>query len=215
MSETNQYGQIISRTAVEKAVVASLDIWLDDALGELERVDGYDPGSIQRPLGIVTRSQFEKWPEDQIPVVMVINTGLAKPPVPRAQGVYDAAWLVGVVPIVSDIGEDGTRDLAGTYGAAIRMALSQHSMLKSSAYPNGFAQYANWVGEDYTDMPFLATRSLDSARIIFEVGVDSVVTKQAGPRVAPTDPSADPGPWPAVADFETRPEPVLIGDALP
>lgn len=215
MSNANLYGRIVSPTAVEHAVVASLQIWLDSAIGELERIDGYPCNTIERPHGIVTSSQFEKWPEDQIPVVLVINTGLAGPPARRADGIYDAAWLVGCAPVVSDVDHAGSRDLALTYTAAIRMALLQHAQLKSGLNPTGFAHYVDWRGEDYTDMPFLNTRSLAAGRVIFEVGVESAVNQQAGPRTPPLDPCVDPGPWPNVGEPTVTFQPVPIGATLP
>ncbi len=215
MSSQNLYGRIVSATAVEHAVVASLNIWLDGAIGELERVDGYTPGSIERPHGIVTGSQFEKWPEDQIPVILVINAGLAGTPVRRADGVYDTAWLVGCAPVVSDVDQKGTRDLALTYTAALRMALLQHAKLTSPVNPSGFAHYVDWRGEDYTDIPFLASRSLMAGRVIFEVGVEAAVTQQAGPRTPPADPKVDPGNWPNVGEPTVTVQPILTGAALP
>ncbi len=214
MSETNLFGRIVSRTAVERAVIASLNIWLDSALGELERIDDWPLNSIKRPMGIVTRSQFAKWPEDQLPVILVICAGLAGTPVEHAGGRYDASWLVGVAPIVSDVDEDSTRDLAGAYGAAVRTAVLQHSMLKSPINPDGFSSSIDWVGEDDTDIPFLASRSLASTRVVFQVSVETAVTKQAGPRTPPETPWVDPGEWPEITHVEIDVEPVPAGGSV-
>lgn len=212
MSQTNLYGRVVSPAAVERAVVASLKVWLDGAIGELERVDGWAPGSIVRPLDVVTSSQWEKWPEDQIPVVLVINTGLAGRPTKSHDGIYNATWTVGVSPIVSDVDHDSSRALAAAHAAAIRVALTQHPMLKSSINPDGFAHTIDWAGEDYTDLPFLSSRSLASARVIFDVTVEGVLQTQAGPRTPPADPSVDPGAWPVAEPATTlTAEPVLIG----
>lgn len=211
MSQDNVYAQIVSRTAVERAMVATLGLWVDDALGEIERVDGWPLNSIERPKGIVTASEFIHWEEDQIPVIVVINSGLASQPIQHAGGRYDATWLMGVAAIVSDVEKDTTRDLAGSYAAAVRMAVLQHSMLKSPLYPKGLASATDWIGEDDSDIPILASRSLGCTRVIFQVEVEGAVTKRAGPRSPSDTPWVDPGAWPEITSVKVNVEPVAIG----
>ena len=67
MSSSNLFGEIVTGGMVERAVRDTLALWIDDYLGELERLEGYAPGSVKRPLGYVTSSEFDKWPEDQLP----------------------------------------------------------------------------------------------------------------------------------------------------
>lgn len=204
MSAANQYGKLIGPQDVEKAIVASLNLWIDGALGEAERLYGYPPNAIQRPLGIIRRSEWAKWPEDQVPVIVVINAGLSGQPIRRAQGTYDAVWRVGVSPIVSDQNTDDTRDLAEAYTVAVRLALLQHKKLISPAYPDGLpGAFTLWVDEQYHDVPELAVRSLDSGRVVIDVGVEGVITEMGGPRTPPTVPATDPGPWPTVTQQPT------------
>lgn len=200
MSDSNRYGRVVSPRDVENAVVASLNVWIDDCLGEAERLYGYEPNSIERPRGIIRRSEWTKWPEDQIPVIVVINAGLAQQPIRRANGTYDALWRVGVCPIVSDVDQDATRDLAEAYTVAVRLALLQHKMLKSPAYPDGFADFTSWIDEQYNDMPELIQRSMNSGRVVLDIGVENVLTEQAGPRTPTVPASQDPGPWLTVSE---------------
>jgi hypothetical protein len=200
MSQANRFGTIIGPRDVEAAVNATLEIWMDDYLGEIERLYGYTPDSIERPRGYLNSSQWHKWPEDQLPVIVTVNAGLSGQPVRRANGVYDVAWLVGIAPIVSDTNQDSTRELAQAYTVAVRTALLQHKMLKSSLYPDGLANFTTWHDETYSDMPALQTRSMDSGRVVLEIGVEGALTEQTGPRTPATPASADPGPWPTVAE---------------
>lgn len=208
------FGQIISPKAVEEAVAASLTIWLDTYLGELERIEGYDPGAIERPRGIISSSEFAKWPEDQIPVVVVVNSGLAGKPERRNEGRYDASWLVGIAAIVSDVDHASTRELAFTYTAAIRAAIAQHKMLKSDLHPDGFAKFSEWEDETYGDLAFNETRTLGAGRTIFSVGVTGAVTEYAGPRVPSDDPAVAPGLLPTVVEADAVVVPIGIEESL-
>lgn len=208
------FGQIISPKAVEHAVVASLNEWLDDYLGELERVEGYAPNAIERPHGIITSSEFSKWPEDQIPVVVVINLGLAGKPERRAEGRYDASWLIGIAAVVSDQDQSSTRDLAFTYLTAIRVAIGQHKMLKSPLHPDGFANFSMWHDETYSDIAFNESRTLGAGRSIFEIGVESVMTEFAGPREPYPDATQIPAPLPTVSQTPVTARPATIGETL-
>lgn len=198
MSAQNVYGVIWSAKQVENRVIGALEDWLPYYLGEMERVDGYDPDTIERPRGYVRASEFGKWPEDQIPVVLVI-TGEARP-TKHEDGRYEATFPVGVAPIVSELEKDGTRDLANTYAAAIRSAVVQHKRLKSTAYPDGIEGHVNWTHEGYTDLAHDDTRTLGAASVIFDVTINNVVTAAAGPRELPSEPpNVDPGDWPPLA----------------
>jgi hypothetical protein len=198
------FGTIISAGAVERAVADSLREWISTYIGEIERIEGYDPGSIERPLDVISTSDFEKWPEDQLPVVLVLNAGLAGQPIRRGDGVHEATWLVALAPVVSDVNAADTRTLALAYAAAIRAAILQHKSL------GGFAAGLTWRDENYTDLPFADTRSLMAGRVVFEVTVEGVVRDSGGPPAPLPDPSDDPGDWPTTSEVETIVEPEAI-----
>lgn len=204
MSASNRYGQIVTPGMVERAFVATLELWMDDYLGELERVEGYDVGEVVRPAGIITASQFAKWPEDQLPLIMVIAPGTTGKPERHAQGRYNVAWAVTAAAIVSDIDELEARRLAGAYAGAMRAAILQHKMLKSPLHPEGFAQFLSWKGEGYGDLGFEDARTLDSCRVEFAVGVEDVTTEHAGPRTPSGSPGTDPGPLPILPEDGVR-----------
>lgn len=211
MSEANLYGRIITNRQVEKAVGACVELWMNDYLGELERIEGYDPDTLARPLGVVTASEFAKWDGEQLPVILILSAGLGGTPLrSTSDGGYEASWTVAVCGIVSDIDEAATRNLAGAYAGAIRGAILQHRALTSPLHPAGFASFLSWRDESYGDIPFADTRTLDSCRVIFNVGVENVTTEQAGPREPSGEPAVDPGNWPGVTSVKTEAEPVLV-----
>lgn len=214
MSEANLYDRIVTFEQVERAVVATLDLWIDGYLGELERIEGYASGEIARPLGIVTASQFDKWNEDELPCILVLCAGLDGRPVRRSGGVYEASYLVGVVPIVSDVNVSESRKLASTYVAACRTAIGQHKMLRSSLHPAGFASFSKWRDEKSGEIPFPETRTLASGHVIFSIGVEGVFSEQAGPRVPTDEPSVDPGPLTPVRSVKTTVTSAPLAGAL-
>jgi hypothetical protein len=212
MSDTNLFERIITPEEVEQAMANTLAEWLPDYLAELERSRGYTPGQIARPKGVIVASQFAKWPPDQLPLVLILSPGTDSTPAKRkGVGAYEVSWAVSAIAIVSDIDEVESRRLASTYAGAMRAAALQHSALKSAAYPDGFASWLSWRGETYSDIPFEDTRSLDSCRINFSVGVKDVTTEVAGPRKPSNEEvPVDPGDDPIVTSVKTTTAPVKV-----
>ena len=213
MSESNRFGRIVSPWQIEQATAATIALWINDYLGELGRLHRYDPAQIEPPRAIITRSEFERWSEEQIPAVIVM-CGPTSRPERHAQGQYMATWPVGVSVVVSDQDQDATRKLALTYITAIRALILQHKMLKSSLYPSGLANYSTWEGEDYDTTPSLAERSIGSAHVMFSIGIEGAVTEQAGPRTPSASPWVDPGDWPLIEEVDVNVTPVALGDPV-
>lgn len=210
MSDTNVYGPLVSAKQIERRIIGSLEDWLPFYLGEMERLDGYAPDEIARPEGYVRAAEFAKWPEDALPVILVIAAETDRP-IRHEDGKHQVAWTVGVAPIVKDQSEVASRDLATTYAAAIRGAVVQHKRLRSVKYPDGIQGSVEWIGEGYHDLNFDLTRTLGSARVVFSVGIDNAVQSVAGPRDIPAGPpSEDPGPWPQVKKIDVKVNPVEV-----
>lgn len=206
MSDTNLFERIVTPEDVEGAMRATIAEWAPDYFAELERNAGYAPGEVARPAGVITTREFAKWPEDQLPLILVMSGGTIGKPVRRARGTYEAAWAVTVAAIVSDVDQGESRRLMAVYAGAIRAMVLQHKMLKSSLHEDGFATFLAWEGETYSDIDFVDSRNLDSCRVNFSVGVEQVVTEQAGPREPSEDPLEDPGEWPGVSEVDINVE---------
>lgn len=201
MTATNVFGPVVTLRTVEQGVAAFLRIWFLDYLDEIERREGYAPGQIERPRGIPIASDFEKWPEDQIPCLLVLSAGLAGAPQRQGDGSYTTDWQVAIAPIVKDIDEDATRNLASAYTAAVRWAVMQHQGLE------GLGRVLRWRDETYDAGPLERRRTLAAGRFVFDVQMDgslvefgpvTPVNDPLDPSDPPGDPSPDPGPWPDV-----------------
>lgn len=212
MAPVGPYEQIITGGQVERAVGASVELWINDYLGEMERIEDYEPGSIARPNEIIASSDLDKWNELPVPVVLVVNGGTQGKPKRRGLGAWEATWLVALVPIVSDQTVEDSRKLAGAYAGAVRAAILQHKRLKSPLYPAGFASFLMWEDEKYDPIPFLESRTLAAGHIYLSVGVENVTTEQAGPRIPYPEPEETPGPWPTIQEpVQVETELVPIG----
>jgi hypothetical protein len=192
------YRRIITGNDLEHAALDLLRARLPELVAEVERQRGQTPGERQTPRGYIVASQFAKWPEDQLPVVVVISPGLVDRPRRAGDGRARARWALSAGVINSAATIDRTRENTLDYVAAIRTLIAQEQSL------GGLAVGVDWIDEDYIPpFPYGQTRSLFGAQAIFTVTVDDVVSYGAGPGgpwgppPAPATPT-DPTEWPPV-----------------
>jgi hypothetical protein len=160
----------------------------------MERQTARPPGSLPRARAWTTSPDFETWPEDQIPRVLIVSPGLLQPPASDGPGNYRATWSLGIGVIVSARTMDETMELAKLYCAALRACMLQHQSLE------GFAAGVEWLDENYDDLPSIDTRSLGAGQAIFAVQVDDVSRRWGGP----TSPDSEP-PEPDTTPLSTDP----------
>jgi hypothetical protein len=189
------FGPIVSGGDVEDWCFAVLQRWSCTYLAEVERQHGIPAGSLPLPRGWVPAPTFEKWPEDQIPAVVLTCTGTTEPPLKNGDGSYRARWAVRLAVLCSASTQALSRRLAQLYLAAHATILTQRPSLE------GHAAGVRWLGEDYTLIDHADSRSLWAGEGQFTVEVDGVRCANAGP-VTPSDPQAvctDPWtPWKTV-----------------
>ena len=196
----NVYGRILTGNDLELATIDLLRDRLPEYIAEVERQTGHDPGQRQTPRGYIVASQFSKWPEDQLPVVVVISPGLSGPPRRAGDGRTLARWALSAGVVNSAAHIDKVRENTLDYIAAIRALITQHQSL------GGLATAVDWIDENYIPpFPYGRTqaRSLFGAQAIFTVTVDDVVSYGKGPDGpwGPPPPPAtptDPTNWPTV-----------------
>lgn len=193
MSSSNIFGNILTRKTVEEAVLATVELWIDTYLCEIERNEGITVRDLPRPRSYARANIYNIFPDEQLPAVVIISPGLSKAPIKQAQGKHRTYWNVQVAFQVAST-PDAVRDLADYYTAAARAIFLQHQDL------GGMADGITWLGEKYNDAPDPFRRSVASGNVLLEVEVDDAVTAAAGP-VGPDpipDPTPDPGNWPKV-----------------
>lgn len=204
------FQRVVTGDDVERWIVETLRTWSGTYLAELERQHSIPAGTLARPRAWVTTSSFDKFPEDQLPAVMVVSVGLSENPL-RNGDRFRARWEVHVACICSARRPDEAHRLAMLYLAAHRAILVQRPSL------GGRARGVDWLDEDYEPIPFDDTRSLAGGEAVFSVEVDDVVSTNAGPVTPdePLDPETDPWPdWPIVETVDVSTENVPPPDPL-
>jgi hypothetical protein len=201
MSAVNSiFKPIITRQDVERAALDTLQTWIDTYLAEVERQNGMAVRSLPRPRSWTRRNEFEHWPEDQIPAIIVVSPGLTDPPMGTGSGAFRANWDLGVAVVAEGQQTNNTRDLVGYYTAAIRALIIQRQSL------GGFAMGVIWRDERYDDISDLEVgRTLASGQVVFSVTVEGIVSTKAGP-LTPDTPPVDPPDtsptWPIATTVE-------------
>jgi hypothetical protein len=212
VSDSQTFGDLVDGTAVERAVIDHLQRgWLATGLAVVERRNGLAPRRLQLPRSYVSMSDVELWPEDQLPSVLVLNTGLAEPPVREEDGSYSGKFALGCVAVCSARDRDATDQLSKWYAAALRGAIMWEPTL------GGFARSIEWVDEDYDPLDpqpggTKRGRQLAGGYAVFRVQVDRILTAPIALTEPPDDPYAEPADWPTVkedgASVEIQPTPI-------
>jgi hypothetical protein len=180
-------GPIVSAFDVEAAALATLKKWSSHYLAECEAQHGRVRGSLPRVRSYTTANSFDKWPEDQLPCVLLVSPGTAQPPEVEGNGRYRAFFSLGIAAIVSTRDMVETEEVAKLYVAALRTCLVQQRSL------GGFAAGVEWLDETYDDLPSDDARSLGAGQAIFTIEVSDISRRYAGPK-EPPEPDIDPDP---------------------
>jgi hypothetical protein len=204
------YGPLVTDTAVERAVLASLRGWLPSYLAEVARQDG--SGAVTTPASYeAIRDTVTKWPEQALPAIVVQVGGTLQ--TTRKGSNYRAVYGASVGCIVAGPTRTRTRELAGIYGLAVTAALTQHGDL------GGFADGVDWTDTIYDLIDEDRSRTLMAAVVSLDVAVNNVLDVAQGPTGPTPDPDDDPIPglpnWGNADDVETDILIVPIGDPLP
>ena len=199
---TATWGPIVSGGDVEQWLIDEVKTWYSTYLAEVERQHGYSGKALPRPKGWAIGPSFDKWPEDQLPGVLVSSSGVPAPPQKDGEGYYRARWLVQPGVVCSARTQAESHRLAMLYGAAIRWLVVQRPSL------GGHVEAADWLGESYDDLGYDDTRSLYAVRETFSLEVVDLMLGDAGPTSVevPFTPD-DTLPWPPDKDVST----VIVG----
>jgi hypothetical protein len=201
------FGRIVSGADVEDWCEQLIRRWISTYLAEKERQDGLKAGALPRPRGWVVAPDVNKWPEDQLPTILLASTGVPAIPQKGGDGRYRARFDMRVTSIVSASTERDSRRLAHRYTAALRALFTHRPSL------DGHANGVDWVAEDYAVLAYDDQRTLGVSTVALFVQVDDVTTAGAGPATPdePLDPDIQPWPdWPLVTEVDVD----VVGAAI-
>jgi hypothetical protein len=185
------FGQILSPAVVEQWIIDLSDKWFDEYLAEMERQRGLEPNYYPRLKSLVTANDFDGfWPEDNLPCLLVMNSGMAEPPARDGQGEWRTRWLFGIAVIVSTDTRKDTRSAMHDFSMAFTAMILQHRSLE---HPEAILG-TSWVDGRPSAIPAPEgdTRRLGAGQMMFNIDVKSVVSERGTP------PEPDPRPDPYV-----------------
>jgi hypothetical protein len=189
------FGRIVHGGTVEQWCLDLTRTWFSTYLSIVERDEGLVAGVTQRPRSFLVVTSLDKWPEDQLPAVLLVSTGLTESPVMHGEGQYTGRWAIDVTCICSAREEADARAIMHRYIAALELLFLQRPSL------DGNADGTVWLGATYVTLPYEDTRTLASAQAQFAVQVDNAMSARGGPITpdAPLEPDTDPwADWPVV-----------------
>lgn len=189
------FGPIVTGHDVEQWCLALLKRWTGTYLAEVERQAGLVAGDLARPRAYVITPTLDRWPEDQLPAVLLVSPGLAERPVKDGGGYYRARWEMAAACHVSARTELEAHAMAQRYTAALMRLFIQRPSL------DGKANGVDWLEESYDQLDHDSTRSLAVGFARFTVQADNIALANAGPATPsdPLDPDTQPWPdWPLV-----------------
>lgn len=172
------YGRVVSTRHVRDAVHATILAWADTYVLEAGRQFELPDLRPIRHFGQFAPGDLP----DKEPGCVIVAPGTVAAPERRGDGTFTGIWGVGVGVIVADATVDAAVRRAEPYAAALRALLVQQGSL------GGFAQETTWVNEEVTPLTYERDRVVATSSLEFEVVVEDVLNRWAGPLTVPTDP---------------------------
>lgn len=181
---------LVDASQLEAAVGKTLHDWFLVYTREFELQQGIPQDSLPQPRSWIVAEEVDRRGTDQLPTIIVVSPGLnGTDPMAEGDGSYRAAWLVGVGVFASAATREDTRKLVRQYAAIIRAILMQKQGLDASINVNAI----RWMDESYDDnFRFTDEDTISAGQVVFNIEVDEVVHRFAGPVDAP-DPETQPG----------------------
>lgn len=191
----SRFGTWTSPRHVETSYIDLVNKWLPTYIAEAERQFGLAARTLpvpERGQYTTSRDQFQKWPEDQTPAVIVLAPGLAGDARKEADRSWTAPVGLGFGVIAATPFFEAATELAQILAVAIREIVLHLP-------PEGIkVDSVELLDEQYGDVE---NRALGSSRVIFRVWVRNWGSGEGGPinrQDPPDDPYTDPGERPTV-----------------
>lgn len=169
----------------------------DELIEELR--DRVEAGTIKArqlatPKSYATVSEYDRFPEQQLPAIIVAAPGMIERPAKTGDGYLRGIWTIEVSATVSANDGKSTRQLAQLYLAAIQGAILQRRSLGDPF------SAADLTMVEYADIPNDRRRSIIAAVSAFEVSVHQMISTHQGP-TSPEPPDPIPDTWPTISEI--------------
>jgi hypothetical protein len=191
------FGRFVSAVDVEDWCWRLLQRWFGTYLAETERQAGLEAGFYQRPRGFVTAPDLEKWPEDQLPALILRSVGIPEPPLKDGGGRYRVQYGIAVSAVCSARSEQESRRMALHFLHALYALFVQRPSL------DGHADGVTWLRSRVDELAYDDSRSIQHGSADFLVQVNDAVTAKSGPSTPAEPLTPDTEPWPLWPTVET------------
>lgn len=188
-----EIGPFITGGDIEESIIDTLKQWLPSYIAEGERKGGLTVGKIPAPRGwAITGRDLDKFTSDQLPCVIVMSGGIVVRPLAQGYpGGTAAVWNVDVGAFFSAAWGRLSRQHAQLYVRAIALCLIQRPLVN-------LACSVDFIGEDYDEVDYAATRTYSVSVGRFTVEVENMLWRDGGPPpyvAPPVDPTDPLDPW--------------------
>lgn len=190
------YEPIISLHVVEQWILDLAEKYFTDYLYETARQNGFSSTYFPTLADWGVTNDYEKWPEEKLPFLLVMYMGFADRPTRYGDGSYDIHALFGASVIASTPQKRDTRIAASVYAAAFEAMMVSH---KSLQHPERIAGFT-WIDGRPATLPPESARSLGAEMMFFQLDVKNVVNEGGIPPFdePSDDPTVPPDPAPVV-----------------
>jgi len=206
------FGPLVSAADLEDHLQATLERWLPSYLYEVERHNQVQPGTLPLPQQLVRSSEIEKFPEDQLPCLMLGSPGLTDPPESDGAGYYTATWQINLaVEIVAGPNRRALQ-LARWYTLALRACAVQQQQDPGLPTHVQICR-VDWRDERYNTLDSIDDRTVCVGRVELAVTVANVLQRGLGPLdplISPQPPLPVSPTWPAAVTVITPVERVPL-----
>lgn len=193
------FERIVSAWDVETWVLDLLRRWSNTYIAEVERQHAIKAGTLQRIRSYAYGPTFDKWPEDQLPGVLVVCSGIVPPPQREGDGRYRVRFNVDVGCCAS------ARTQADAHSMTTHLVAAHAAILAQRQSLDGHALSSTWLDLRFDPLAYDDSRALYAGFATFAIEVENVLTTLAGPTLpdAPLTPD-ELAPWPLDPLVETH-----------
>ncbi|HVQ60381.1 MAG TPA: hypothetical protein VMS60_15885 [Solirubrobacterales bacterium] len=196
-------GRLTSGLDVERATLVALRDRLPKYLKEAAKQASVKPeeiAEIEEVKSWAVISEYDRWPETNLPAIIIAAPGLRGEPVKGGDGSYRVKWTLGVSIVVSAATAPKARKYAQIYAAAVRGAILQaRSMGKD-------LRVSDWIDEVYETTKREGRKTTVAATVVFVVDQSDVVNWRGGPATDEELPEVIPEDFPEVTEIDVESE---------